>query len=350
MQRLDNWFIGLPDEFLGNPAEQWTAALIVAGVTFFALLGLRTILIARLAGRAARSPSDVDELAANALRRVRAFFLLAVALAAGATSVRLPAHVLSIGRVGFVILALWQVGLLADAFVARWFEVLARRRAAEDASRAALGTILRFVARLAVWVAVVLLSLQNVGVDVTALIAGLGVGGIAIALAVQNLLGDMIASLSIALDKPFLVGDQISLDGGFTGTVESIGLKTTRLRAVSGELLVLANGELLKAKIRNFERHGDRCVVVTFRVPYETPTDALERIPTLVREVVQDGGKLAFERAHLKEFGAYALVFEVSWVVPVADFITRMDEQQRVLLAIHRRFAAEGIAFAVAAR
>jgi len=193
-----------------------------------------------------------------------------------------------------------------------------------------------------------LMALDNVGVNVTALITGLGVGGIAVALALQNVLGDLLASLSIVLDKPFVIGDAITVDT-LTGTVESIGLKTTRLRSVSGEQLVISNGDLLKSRIHNWKRMAERRVVLAFGVSCGTPPGTVERIPGLVRALVEGQDLTRFDRAHFKGFGASSLDFEAVYWILSADYGLFMDRQQAIGLGLLRAFEREGIELASAA-
>jgi len=187
--------------------------------------------------------------------------------------------------------------------------------------------------------------LDNLGVDITALVAGLGIGGIAVALAAQNVLGDLFASLSIVLDKPFVVGDFLNVDD-FLGSVEHVGLKTTRLRSLSGEQLVFSNNDLLNSRIRNYGRMFERRVVFSLGVTYETPPEKLRGIPTIIREAVEAKDKVRFDRAHFQKYGDFALVFEVVYYVLSSDYTLCMDIQQSVNLRIYERFAEEGIEFA----
>jgi small-conductance mechanosensitive channel len=199
--------------------------------------------------------------------------------------------------------------------------------------------------RLALWSTVALLVLANLGIDVTAMVAGLGIGGIAVALAAQNILGDLFASASIVLDKPFVIGDFIIV-GEDMGTVEHIGLKTTRVRSLSGEQLVFANNDLLKSRIRNFKRMNERRAAFGIGVTYQTPAEKLAAIPAMLREAVEAQSPTRFDRAHFKQYGDSALLFEVVYYVLSPDYNLYMDIQQAINLAVFRRFAEEQIEFA----
>jgi small-conductance mechanosensitive channel len=238
----------------------------------------------------------------------------------------------------FLQIALWSSAAI-DFWVARQ-----RRRMEQDPTSAALAGVLRFVGKLVLWTLLLLMALDNLGVNVTALITGLGIGGVAVALALQNVLSDLLASLSIVLDKPFTLGDAITVDG-LTGTVESIGLKTTRLRAVSGEQLVFANSDLLKSRIHNWKRMAERRVVLAFGVPYGTPPDAVERIPGMVRELIEAQDLVRFDRAHFKGPGPAALDFEAVYWLLTPDYAAFMDRQQAIGLGLLRAFEREGIGF-----
>jgi len=177
----------------------------------------------------------------------------------------------------------------------------------------------------------------------------LGVGGIAVALAVQNILGDLFASLSIVLDKPFVIGDFIVVDT-FVGTVEHIGLKTTRLRSLSGEQVIFSNTDLLGSRIRNYKRMYERRVVFTLGLVYQTPMEKVESVGKILQEIIELEPQARFDRAHFKEFGDSALVYEIVYFIKTSDFNAYMDAQQRINLAIMQRFEEQGISFAYPTR
>jgi small-conductance mechanosensitive channel len=234
----------------------------------------------------------------------------------------------------------WGLGAI-DYWVQR------RIQAEQDqgSSKTTLNAV-RIVLQVTLWSIGILLILQNVtGLDMNALLAALGVGGIAVALAVQNILGDLFSSISISLDKPFVIGDNIAIDN-YIGTVEYIGLKSTRLRSISGEELIISNSDLLSSRIRNFERQERRRVVGTARVSYNTGSDKLERIPDLIKAIITTQDQVIFDRAHLKEFGDFGFVFEYVYFLESADIHLFMDRQQVINLAITRILEDQGVQFA----
>jgi small-conductance mechanosensitive channel len=245
-------------------------------------------------------------------------------------------------RVAAFMALLVQGAIWGDALIDFWLADFREEHGAEVDRVTTVGAV-SFVFRLMLYALVLILALDNIpGVEVTALVGSLGIGGIAVALAVQSILGDLFASLSIALDKPFVIGDFIEV-GNESGTVEQVGLKTTRLRRLSGEQLVVGNNDLLNSRIRNFGRMGERRVVFTIGVAGETPHDTLKRIPDIMREVIEAQPQVRFARAHFSSIGDSSLNYEVVYYILDPDYDLYMDVQQAINLAIVQRFAQEGI-------
>jgi len=329
----------------GSPLLDWLIALgIAAGAAVFLLLLRRTV-PSWFAAYARRTETRVDDVIAELLAATRSAFLLIAALYLGAQYLALPEKATRI--VGGI--ALVALLLQAGAWGQRGIALALRLKKKTDAAGATTLSVLGFVGRIVLWSVVLLMILDNLGVNITALVASLGIGGIAVALAVQNILGDIFASLSIALDRPFTIGDFIVV-GDVLGTVEYIGLKTTRIRSLSGEQIVFSNADLLKSRIRNYKRMTERRVVFSFGVVYQTPHDKLERIPAMVREAIEAQPRTRFDRAHFKEYGDSALVFEAVYYVLDPDYNVYMDTQQAVNLALFRRFQTEDISFAYPTR
>ena len=236
--------------------------------------------------------------------------------------------------------ALWSTRLVAAAV-----RDYADKRRAIDPSSASGIHIVSVVARGVLYAIAVLLILDNLGIDITALVAGLGIGGIAVALAAQNILGDLFSSLSIVLDKPFEAGDFVTF-GAEMGTIERIGIKTTRIRSITGEEIVVSNSDLLAARIRNYRRMNERRGQFLLGVEYGTPADKLERIPGIIRDIIDRHPNTRFDRAHFKAYGDFSLNYETVYYVNSREYGTYMDTAQDINLAVYRAFAEEGIAFA----
>ena len=334
---------------LGNSAIDWLIALGVAVGLGAILLFARRLLITRLRKLAQATSTPFDDLLLDVLIGTRRLFLILLALYAGTHFLELPTRAARIVNGAAVVVLLLQVALWANRAILAWLKHYVQTRRETDAAGATTVAVLGFIARLAVWALITLLILDNLGFNITTLVASLGIGGTAVALAVQNVLGDIFASLSIALDKPFVIGDFIIV-GDVMGTVEYIGLKTTRLRSLSGEQIVFANSDLLNSRIRNYKRMVERRVLFAFGVTYQTTADKLEHIPQMVRDIVEARPNVRFDRAHFKGFGDSSLDFEVVYYVHDREYNVYMDTQQAINLALVRRFEAEGIEFAYPTR
>jgi small-conductance mechanosensitive channel len=329
---------------LGNRVAIWIVAFIVAGTTACALTFARAILIRRIAARAAQSETRIDDTIVAVIRSLRALTILVIAIVFATRVLELPARADTFLRVLLTVTLAYQALLAANVVIEQWLLARFARPGLPQDSGAGYGAI-RFAARVTLWTAILLVALDNLGVQVTTLVAGLGVGGIAVALAVQNILGDVFCSLSILFDKPFEIGDFIVV-GNLAGTVEHVGVKTTRVRSLSGEQLVFANSDLVGSRVHNYKRMQERRVLFEFGVTYDTSPEQVAAIPTLLREIVEALDHTRFDRAHFKAFGDSALVFEVVYFVIVPDYNAYMDTQQAINLAIMRAFAERNISFA----
>ncbi len=332
-------------EFQGDPVWRW---LIAAGILIFVGFVLRILLwrlVRKLRVVAAKTPGRFDDLIVELLDKTKSLFVFVVSLYAGALILTLPELAESILRGIFIVALLIQAGYWGNALVAFWVKRSVNQRLTEDAATVTSMAALGFVAKMAIWTVVALLALENLGIDVTALVAGIGIGGIAIALAVQNILSDLFASLSIILDKPFVIGDFIIV-GELMGTVERIGLKTTRVRSLTGELIIFSNSDLLSSRVRNYKRMYERRIAFSIGVTYQTSPDMVEEIPVLIEGIVSGQSDVRFDRCHFKAFGDFAIVFETVYYVLVPEYGAYMNAQQVINLAIMRVFAERHIEFA----
>ncbi|HXQ30735.1 MAG TPA: mechanosensitive ion channel family protein [Steroidobacteraceae bacterium] len=329
---------------LGNPLSDWAYALSLGLATFVILLFLRRQLGQRALRFAGMELPQGVRLLLTLLRKTQPFVLFAVSLLVGSKYLDLGARAERVTTVVIVVLLALQIGIWLSALVRFYLE--AQSAHATDRSAQTMVTIVQFVANLIIWSLVLLLALDNLGVQVKALLTGLGIGGIAVALAVQSVLGDLLASISIALDKPFAVGDALTLDQGYAGTVEAIGIKSTRLRSATGEQIILPNSELVRVRIRNFGRLTQWRSVFRFGIACGTPAASLEAIPRIVRAAVTAQPAARFERAHFVSISATALDFEVSYAVASADYGTFLDTQQAINLALTAELERRSIAFA----
>jgi small-conductance mechanosensitive channel len=277
--------------------------------------------------------------------RTSRLFLWIVAIKAAESLLHLPEPVHRVLSILVLVVAWLQVGLWAMEGVRYFLDRQRRSRGEHDTGFISSLAVINFIAGLGIWTLVALLALDNLGVNITALVAGLGIGGIAIALAVQTILGDLLASLSITLDKPFTVGDNVLVDHR-SGKVEHIGIKSTRIRSVSGEQIVLSNADLPRSRLRNYGRMDERRGIVTIGIAYETPREKITAAARLIESVIRDQPGIRFERCHLKELGAYALNFEAVFFVLQPKLDALLDAQHAINLGLLRALDAEGIELA----
>jgi small-conductance mechanosensitive channel len=334
--------------WLGNSLQEWGAALALAvGVSVLMYAG-KCFILRRLDAIAQRTATRVDDWFARILRSTYPVFMIVVSFYLGSLLLDLPRkYEVGLWRIAVTAMLL-QAAFWGDAAVRRW---RARLRANTDSSAGATSAaIIDFMLRMVVWIVFVLMILDNLGFNITTLVASLGIGGIAVALAVQNILGDLLASLSIVLDKPFVVGDFIIV-GEQLGTVEYIGLKTTRLRGLGGDQVIFSNGDILKARIGNQTRMHTRRAAFQIRVRYGTSAEQLAIIPQLVKDIILKQKATAdFERAHLFQLGEWSLTYEVVYWIKSPDYFVFVDTQQAIFLDLVRAFDEQGIGFAVPMR
>jgi len=344
-----------PMEFIqklleNNSTEAFAIAAGIAIAAFFVFMSIRGFINTRLRKLADKTSVSWDNLLVDVFGGTYSWMLFLFAALIGAHYIEFSDKVDVRLSQALMALVFLQIGFWLSSGVAYSLKKKAERHEAnnEGASATAIA-VAGFTIRLILWSIVVILVLDQFGFNVTTLIASLGVGGVAVALAVQNILGDLFASLSIALDKPFVIGDFIVV-GDVTGTVEHVGLKTTRIRALSGEQIVVSNGDLLSSRIHNYKRLHERRIVFQFGVLYDTPADTLEAIPGMVKDIVAATDNTRFDRAHFSAFGASSLDFEVVYYVTSDNYTTYMDAQQAINLAMVRQFAEQDIGFAFPTR
>ena len=336
----------MDSQFLGNTFQDYlVSAAVFLGVSVGMPIAKRVVL-RHLKTFTEATKNDYDDLFHDLLRRfVGPFVYLFTALYFGTLSLSLPGN-LSRLLYGFfvVILAIKVAQILQETarFVIRkWTE----RTVKEDPTSAAMLKNMTWVVRIMIWVATLLFIFDNLGVNITAFVASLGIGGVAIALAAQAVLGDAFSSFAIFMDKPFQVGDFIIV-GDLLGTVEHVGFKTTRIRSLGGEQLIFSNTDLTSSRIKNYKRMQERRIVFSIGVIYQTPIEKVKALPQMIRRVVEEHKNARFDRAHFKSFGDFALIYEVVLIVLRPDYATYMDVQQSINFRLMEEFKKAEIEFA----
>jgi len=333
-------------KILGNTVQSWAIAIVFGAILAIALIYLKNLFRHRLFIRAKKSYVKWDDDVFSIYERTKSSFILILAFYIAFQGLSLSKSMEHFIDVAFAASFFAQMFIWVD----RALLVAIRRQGRVSASKHSdfkdpKDIILSFVGRFLAYTIIVLMFLDNLGVNITALITGLGVGGIAIALAVQNILGDLIASISIAMDKPFAVGEAIAVNGA-AGTVEKIGLKTSRIRSVNGELIILPNSDILKQSIQNYKHLTERRVTLRLGIVYETSEAKAKLVPELIKQAISQSLKTRFDRAHFCAFGPSSLDFESMYWVLDCEYMALMDAQQDVNFRILSLFKEHDIKFA----
>lgn len=326
-----------------NTVLNWLVALGVAYLVTLALRILRSALSRWLVKRYEKTQHLLDDFLYHASKRTWTYLGLAAGIFTALALLKTQPGFAPMARAIALFLGLVQVALWGNGGINIYVRHRIEEESQENPSIATAMNAVSIIAKVLLWSVLLLTALDNIpGLEINTLIASLGVGSIAVALAVQSILGDLFAALSIAFDKPFEIGDFINV-GDYSGTVEHVGIKSTRLRSLTGEQLVLSNSDLLNSRIRNFKRMKRRRSVFNLGVAVDTSYDKLKQIPDILREIITAQPEIEFDRAHFTSFGDYTLNFEVVYFVPTPDYTLFMNTQQAINLEIYRRFEAEGI-------
>lgn len=328
---------------LGNSIQSYTEALIIVLALLVAFKIFQRFLLWRLDKLAQKTQTDLDDTAIKIVRSVRPPFYFLVSFYLAFTTLNSHPIVNKGFEIAVIIFLVYQIVTAVQILIDYTFKrFIAQEK--DESAKSAVKTLSRVIKGV-LWTIGFLLILQNVGVNVSSLVAGLGIGGVAVALAAQNLLGDLFSSFSIFFDKPFTEGDFIII-GDDMGTVKKIGIKTTRIEALQGEELVVGNQELTSTRVQNFKRMKKRRIDFQVGVDYQTPQKSLKKIPGFIKDIIKKTEGTTFDRAHLKTFGDSALIFEVVYYVKTADYNKYMDIQQKINLGIIKKFEQEKISIA----
>jgi small-conductance mechanosensitive channel len=333
----------LKKEYYENSIQNY---LIAVGIILGGLLLLRLFrksLLDRLRKWASTTETKFDDYLVSGVAKFGLPILNFVVIYIALRYLTLPERITHLVHNAWVVIFSFYAVRLLSSTIRLSLETFTRAHHGEEKLKQLNGIML--IVNAIMWAIGLLFVFNNLGYDVTAIVAGLGIGGIAIALAAQNILGDLFNYFVIFFDRPFEVGDFITVDDK-KGTVEYIGIKTSRLKSITGEQLVFSNSDLTKSRIHNFKRMDRRRILFSLGVVYQTPPELLEKIPTLLKDIVMAQPSVTFDRAHFAKFGASSLDFEVVYFVETSEYTQYMDLQQKINLQIFHAFAAEKIEFA----
>lgn len=314
-------------------------------LSFFLILGVKVLLSTKIGRFIGRQENRWDEVVVFTIEKTTYTFMAGLAMYIGFLAVPHSKIVsLYTGR-AFFILLMWQVTIWSYHLLDKWLVFTVYQRARKNPAAASSVSLIRLFSRFLLFCTLFLFTLSNLGIKVTTIIAGLGVGGIAVALALQKILGDLFSSLSIVLDKPFVVGDFVVLDQ-YMGEVEKIGLKTTRIRSLSGEQIIISNSDLLATRIRNFKRMHERRVVFFLNLVHDLSTNRLKEAVSLITSIIHTKSRTRFERCHFMKIGPTSFDIETVFWVLSDDHNLYMDIQQEIFIEILEAFSQAGIEFA----
>ncbi len=324
---------------------------VFAIVTFLGLLlGLsvfKRIFIKHLSQLAQKTTNDFDDFIVTLLNQIGLPVLSVVSLYFASLPLELSETIRVFIRYALVIVVTIRSVLLFQEIVQYGIGKAYRKRMkSDDPSVELMVKSITGITRWIIWVMAVIFILDNLGVNISTFVAGIGIGGVAVAMASQAILGDAFSALSIFLDKPFEIGDFIILDGDYLGSVEHIGIKTTRIRSLSGEQLVFSNSDLTKSRIKNYKRMQTRRIAFKIGVVYHTPVEKVKQIPQIIKNIFSHVHEVRLDRAHFQSFGDFSLNYEIVYYVNSADYNVYMDKQQEINFALMEAFEREGIEFA----
>ena len=331
--------------FWGNPLRDWAIALGIIIVSFSLIKLLRGPVLKRLKKWSAKTTNTFDDFIVLAMQKSVIPFLYFAALFAAVQSLTFNTRTENVIRVAILfIITFFILRLISSAIQYSIFTFLSKQENSEVKQKQARGLII--VLKSVVWILGLVFLIDNLGYNVTTIITGLGIGGIAIALAAQTILGDLFSYFVIFFDRPFEIGDFIILDDKNIGAVEYIGIKTTRIRAISGEQIVCSNKDLTDSRVHNFKRMLRRRVVFSIGVVYQTPAEKLKKIPQTIQDIIDRNEGATFDRSHFSGFGDFSLNFESVYYIEGSDYNMYMDIQQKIYLELFEIFEKEKIEFA----
>ena len=340
---IETWFDS--SLVLGNTPAAYGYALVAFGVALALLYLVKNIGIARLKAMAERTETDLDDMAVALVDKFRWFDYQLVALYIATRSLNRPPAFDKVLHLVILGVFTFRAIVIVQELLSYWLHKIAAQRQLTDAAKASVVSSTQVIMKALVWVAAALFVMDNLGVNISAVLAGLGIGGVAVALAAQAILGDLFNFFVILLDKPFNVGDFLVADE-IVGTVEHIGLKSIRIRSLSGEIIIVSNSKLLAMGLKNYKQMQRRRVVLKTTVVYQTPLEKLRRIPGIIKEIVSSLEQATFDRSNLSGLGDFSIDFETVYYVESPDYNFHMQTQERVLQALIEKFSKEGIEFA----
>lgn len=338
--------ITIPDKINLSSIDVYVTALIIFAISISILRIFKFVIIKKLKEIAEKTETKCDDIAIDMVDKIGWYFYILIALYISlhyldSLQIGLFSEIKTILYYIIITIAIYHAVKTIQALVDHGTDILTKRKDVDTSTIELLSRIVKG----ALWLVAIIVILSTLGYDVTTLVVGLGIGGIAIAFALQSILGDIFASCSIFLDKPFKKGDYI-IFGTEEGIVKQIGMKSTRVEALQGQEIIVPNKILTDTTVHNYKKMDYRRIVFNFSIKYETTTAGLEKIPNIVKEIVTNVKMVRFDRAHFYKFGDFGYIFEVVYFIDSGDYSKYMDVQQEINFAIKKYFENEEIEIA----
>ncbi|MDR0515636.1 MAG: mechanosensitive ion channel family protein [Fibromonadaceae bacterium] len=344
LESFVNWGKGI--YFLGNSLWSWLLAIAISAAIYFMLRPVFNLIVKKIDRTINHKSNRLGDIVICTLRNSKFWFFAAIAIFFGTKALNLYEHAFIPFKI-LILATIVQTGIWLSVIFSRSLKSWSKKN--KNTSQHAAVIIIHAFGKFLIWAVILLLILDNLGVKVISIMAGLGVGGIALALAVQKILGDLFASISIMLDKPFEIGDFIMV-GEIRGNVESIGIKTTHIRSLTGEQIIISNSVLLESRVNNFKRMEERRITLAINVSNQTSKENIGAIAGIIKNIIENQDGARFERGHLKGFSPGSIDYEFIYWIKSPDFVVYMDVQQKVGLAVIEEFAERKISMAYPAQ
>jgi small-conductance mechanosensitive channel len=335
----------LAREFWGNTTQAYLIAFGAVVVGLLLIKIFKRVLLKRLETWALKSETRFDDMIVHGIERFGLPIIFFTVIYWAIHSLNVSPKAGRIVDVATAVVIAYFIIRLISALIQTLITSSIRKQENGDTKVKQVGGLM-IIINMVIWILGLVFLLDNLGYNVTTILTGVGIGGIAIALAAQNIVGDLFNYFVIFFDKPFEVGDSVTVDDK-NGTIEYIGLKTTRIRSLTGEQIIISNSDLTKSRVHNFKRQETRRIAFTLSVRYQTPPEQLKKIPQIIRNIIEQAENTKFDRAHFARFTEYGLTFEVVYFMTVPEYIQYMDAQQEINLKIMEAFKNEKITFLI---
>jgi small-conductance mechanosensitive channel len=327
--------------YLNNTVQDWLIAIAIIAGAYIVLRVIKNVVIGQLIKWSSRTNTSFDDFMIRMIEKSVIPFFYFLAVYVGISYLEVSTRVSNILHVAILVVGTFFAIRLVTSTIGYFINSFVHAKDKQDVKyKQARGLII--ILNIFIWIVGIIFLVDNLGYDITTVIAGLGIGGIAIALAAQTILGDLFSYFVIFFDKPFEIGDFIIV-GDKMGVIEYVGIKTTRIRSLGGEQIIFSNTDLTNSRIHNYKRMEQRRIVFSFGIVFDTEPEKVKLVPSLVKNIIESQPDTRFDRAHLLNLSGYALDYEIVYYVLSADYNVYMDLQQQINFQILEAFSQHDI-------